>query len=344
MTAVNPERPATSTDVFHVPSTPETLVRGYLTIDRPPVLRVPDGATVTIDTVSGSGLRDAAGPVAFFGAHGIAAGAVLADAVAIFEQVKPKDGVGGHVLTGPIHIEGARPGDVLEVRILDVTPRVPYSVNRGGPGFGTLPHLLAEPHEKVIRLDLERSVALFSDEIEIPLKPFMGVMAVAPPPSMGFVSSRPPGVYGGNMDLNELSAGATLFLPVHKEGALFVTGDGHALQGDGEVTGTAIEISQTATLQFFIHPQMSLVWPRAETPTHYIAMGMDEDLDIAMQRALQEAITFLQREKGLSAGDAYSLCSLAVDFEISEFVNLVKCVHGMIPKAIFRSHPPYWAA
>jgi acetamidase/formamidase len=172
----------------------------------------------------------------------------------------------------------------------------------------------------------------------------MGVMAVAPPPSMGFVSSRPPGIYGGNLDLNELAAGATLYLPVHKEGALFVTGDGHAVQGDGEVTGTAIEISQTATFQFAVRTDLVLTWPRAETVTHYIAMGMDVDLDIAMQLALQEAVMFLQREKGLSAGDAYSLCSLAVDFEVAEFVNHVKVVHGMIPKSIFKSNPPYWAA
>jgi acetamidase/formamidase len=336
---------ATPTSTLHIPSTPDTVVRGYLTVEKPPVARVEPGQVVTIDTVSAAGLRlDGPDPIAFFGAHGIAAEEVLQDAIDIYHHVRPPEGrPAGHVLTGPIAIAGARPGDVLEVRILAVTPRVPYGVNTGGPGFGALPHLLGETVAKVIRLDLERNVARFSAEIEIPLKPFMGVMAVAPPPSMGFVSSRPPGVYGGNMDLNELGAGATLYLPVHKADARFIVGDGHAVQGDGEVTGTAIEISQTVTLQFLLHPQRPLVWPRAETATHHITMGMDEDLNLAMSIALQEAVNFLQQEKGLSAADAYSLCSLAVDFEVAEAVNHVKMVHGMIPKSIFKTATPYWA-
>ena len=333
-------------ETLTIRSTPANVVRGHLTVAGPPIARVQSGQTVTIETVSGSGLRpEGPNPVAFFGGFGIPPEHVLPDAVEIYEKVKPPAGqMAGHVLTGPLFIEGARPGDVLEVRILAVTPRVAYGVNRGGPGFGALPDLLDDVAMKVIRLDLERNVALFSDEIEIPLRPFMGVMAVAPPPSAGFVTSRPPGVYGGNMDLNELTAGATLYLPVHKEGALFLVGDGHAVQGDGEVTGTAIEISQTVTLQFFVHRDRSLSWPRAETPTHYITMGPDVDLNMAMSIALQEAVNFLQQEKKLSAADAYSLCSLAVDFEVSEAVNHVKMVHAMIPKAIFKPGTPYWAA
>lgn len=336
---------ATPISVVHVPSTPDTVVRGLLSVDKAPVARVTAGQTVTIDTVSASGLRpNGPDPVAWFGMYGIEPHEVLPDAIDIYNALALLPGqAAGHMLTGPIAIEGTRPGDVLEVRILEVTPRVPYGVNTGGPGFGALPHLLGEVATKVIRLDLERNVGLFSDEIEIPLKPFMGVMAVAPPPSMGAVTSRPPGVYGGNMDLNELGAGATLYLPVHREDALFLAGDGHAVQGDGEVTGTAIEISQTVTLQFFVHPQRPLAWPRAETPTHYITMGMDEDLNLAMAIALQEAVNFLQQEKSLSAADAYSLCSLAVDFEVAEAVNHVKLVHGMIPKGVFKTKTEYWA-
>jgi acetamidase/formamidase len=195
----------------------------------------------------------------------------------------------------------------------------------------------------VIPLDLERNVARFAPGIEVPLRPFMGVIAVAPPPSLGYVPSRPPGVYGGNLDLNELGAGATLYLPVHREGALLLTGDGHAVQGDGEVTGTAIETSITVTLQLLLHQDRTLTMPRAETPTHYITFGMDESLDRALPAAIEETVRFLGREKGLGAADAYALASIAVDFEIAEAVNHVKVVHGLIPKAIFAENPPYWA-
>jgi acetamidase/formamidase len=208
-----------------------------------------------------------------------------------------------------------------------------------------LPELLAEPASKSVRLDLARRVALFSNDIEIPLAPFMGIMAVAPPGSTS-VSTKPPGSFGGNMDLKQLQAGATLYLPVFHAGAQFYTGDGHAAQGDGEVDGTAIEISLTPTLQFIVHPGAgaAMRWPRAEDAAHYCVMGMDADLDAALANAVNEAVELLQQKAGLSAAEAYALASLSVDFRIAEAVNIIKLVYGMIPKQLFRNKPNYWHA
>lgn len=325
-------------------STPDHVVRGQIPANVPPVLRVKQGQLVTIDTVSHQGLTTPEGPVGFFAKGGVKREDVLPDAIDVFDRVKPAPGSGTHVLTGPIYIEGAEPGDLLEVRIVDVQFRVGYGVNASSKGIGVLPELLSGPLSRVIHLDLKRNVAVFSPTIEVPLAPFMGIMAVAPPPQMQSVSTRPPGAFGGNIDLKQLTKGATLYLPVYNSGALFFTGDGHAVQGDGEVDGTAIEISLRPTLQFIVRKAggKSLTWPRAETPTHYIAMGMDKDLNAAMKAAVGEAVNFLMQEKSLSAGEAYALASIAVDFRIAESVNLVQVVYGMIPKALFKSRQEYW--
>jgi len=331
-------------DAF-LPSTSRTVVWGRIPTDRPPVLRIKSGQTVRIDTVTHQGINQQ-DPIAHFGAAGIAPDQVLRDAVDIFNNAaRPPQGAGAHVLTGPIHIEEARPGDMLEVRILDIEFRVAYGQNYTAPGRGVLPELLAEPASKSVRLDLARRVALFSNDIEIPLAPFMGIMAVAPPGSTS-VSTKPPGSFGGNMDLKQLQAGATLYLPVFHAGAQFYTGDGHAAQGDGEVDGTAIEISLTPTLQFIVHPGAgaAMRWPRAEDAAHYCVMGMDADLDAALANAVNEAVELLEQKAGLSAAEAYALASLSVDFRIAEAVNIIKLVYGMIPKQLFRNKPNYWHA
>jgi acetamidase/formamidase len=321
--------------VAHLCSTPETVSWGWIAADRKPVLRVKSGQTVRIDTVTHQGLNTDKDPVAFFGSAGIAAGKVLADASDIYRQVKRGEGAGPHILTGPVHVERARPGDMLEVRVLDVAIRVPYGVNSTGPGWGAAPDLLKEPAQKVIKLDLERRV---------PLAPFMGIVAVAPPPALKRVSTKPPGAFGGNIDFRHLTAGATLYLPVFNEGALFYTGDGHACQGDGEVDGTAIEISLTPTLQLIVHKGAggSMSWPRAEDAVNYYSMGMGPNLDEALKNAIREAVEFLKGRAGLSAAEAYALCSLAVDFRIGEAVNNVLMVYGAIPKRLFRRKLSYW--
>lgn len=327
-----------------VRSTPETVVWGYIAADLPPVLRIKSGQTVRIDTVTHQGINTRQDPITYFGAAGIPPEQVLLDAVDVYRKVTRAEGAGPHLLTGPVYVEGAQPGDMLEVRILDVEFRVPYGVNSTGPGSGVLPDLLAQPALKTVKLDLERRVALFSNAVEVPLAPFMGIMAVAPPPALVRVSTKPPGAYGGNMDFKHLVAGATLYLPVFNDGALFYAGDGHAMQGDGEVDGTAIEISLTPTLQFIVHKGAGKVmkWPRAEDATRYYAMGLDPDLDQALKNAVQETVDMLQQKAGLSASDAYALASLAVDFRVGEAVNIVKMVYGTIPKKLFKQNPGYW--
>ncbi len=329
---------------IRIPSTPATVVRGIIPANVPPILRVQQGQNVTIDTLSHQGLNTGDDPIAFFAKGGIKSDDVLKDAVDVYGRVKPTPSMGAHVLTGPIYIEGAEPGDMLEVRVIDVKFRVPYGVNATNKGAGVLPDLLTEPVFRIIRLDLERNVALFTPEIEVPLAPFMGIMAVAPPADMATVSSRPPGAFGGNIDLKQLTRGSTLYLPVFNAGALFFTGDAHAAQGDGEVDGTAIETSLTPTFQFIVHKAKgrNLTWPRAETATHYISMGVDRDLNVAMKAATQEAVNFLMQEKGLNARDAYQLASIAVDFRVAEAVNLNQVVYGMIPKNVFKKQAPYW--
>lgn len=327
-----------------IPSTPSTVVRGIIPANVAPIMRVQQGQLVTIDTLSHQGLNTGDDPIAFFAKGGIKSENVLKDAVDVYGRVKPTPGMGAHVLTGPVYIEGAEPGDMLEVRVIDVKFRVPYGVNATNKGSGVLPELLSEPVFRVIRLDLDRNVALFAPDIEVPLAPFMGIMAVAPPADMATVSSRPPGAFGGNLDLKQLTRGSTLYLPVFNTGALFFTGDAHAVQGDGEVDGTAIETSLTPTFQFIVHKAKgkNLIWPRAETATHYISMGVDRDLNVAMKAATQEAVNILMQEKGLSARDAYQLASIAIDFRIAEAVNLNQVVYGMIPKNLFKKQSPYW--
>jgi acetamidase/formamidase len=326
-------------------STPETVVWGYFAADIPPVLRIKSGQTVKVDTISHGGVNTGVDPVTFFGRAGIAPDQVLKDAVDIYQKVARPKGASAHILTGPIYIEEAAPGDMLEIRILALEPRVPYGVNSSNRGTGVLPDLLTGPTPKVIKFDVARNVALFSNDIEVPLQPFMGIMAVAPTRESWMISSRPPWRWGGNMDFNKLTAGATLFLPVFHDGAQFFTGDSHAAQGDGEVNGTAIEASLTGTFQFVVHKGAgkSMRWPRAEDAAHYYAMGMDLDLNVAMRHATRETVEFLVENFGLSVADAYSLASIAVDFRVAEAVDAVQMVYGMIPKKLFKQKTEYWS-
>lgn len=323
-------------------STPETVLWGYIAANLPPALTIKSGQIVEIEALSHQGLTTSQDPEKFFGAHGIPANDVLADAKIVFSEMKRPKGASVHILTGPIYVEAAEPGDTLEVRVLDIKFRVPYGVNNTGPGKGVLPTLLKEPSAKLIRLDLERRVALFSDEIQIPLNPFMGIMAVSPPTSLGMVSSTPPGAWGGNIDLKFCGIGSSLFLPIFNKGGQFFTGDGHAVQGDGEVDGGAIEISLKPTLQFVLHKGQTIKLPRVETATDYLTTGLDVDLNVATRIALQEAVDFLQTEKDMSTADAYALSSLAIDLGIGEAVDVVNLVYARIPKKIFKSNPEFW--
>ena len=314
---------------YQLKATPSTVAWGYYWSAAKPVLKIKSGDTVEILTM------------ATFSPTSLANGGVKQEDIqpelkAIYAEVKDK-GPGGHILTGPIFIEGAEPGDTLEVRIQKIQLAVPYATNGFSPQRGVLPPAdFDRGRSKVIPLDIQRNVAKFSDNIEIPLHPFFGSMGVAPAEARGRVNSGPPGEFAGNLDNKDLVAGTKLFIPVYAPGALFFTGDGHAGQGNGEVDITALETSLIGTFQFIVRKDMHLKGPRGETPTHWIAMGLDPDLDQAAIFAVRDAIDFLVTEKHLSREDAYALCSVAVDFNITQAVDGTKGVHGMIPKSIFK--------
>src|SRR5215471_15496716 len=318
---------ASAQATYTLKPTPKTVAWGYYDAKAAPVLRIKSGDTVetqTLITNSPERLEKA----------GLPAEQVEQSLRDITDQVKDK-GPGGHILTGPIYIEGAQPGDVLEVRILAIKLAIPYAYNGFWPGRGYLPDDYPYAKTKIIPLDEKRMVAKFAPGIEIPLHPFFGSMGVAPPEASGRLSSAPPWIQAGNLDNKDLVAGSTIYIPVHVPGALFEVGDGHAGQGDGEVDITALETSLVGTFQLFVRKDMHLRWPRAETPTHYITMGLNEDLNACAALALREMIDYLMTEKRLSRDDAYMLASVAADLHITQLVDGNKGVHMMLPKAIF---------
>ena len=342
-----------------VASRPETVSWGWYPLDKEPVVRIRSGQTVRIDTLTHAGATQSQEPVAYLSAMDVPREEMLQDMLDFWasREGRPREGRSGHVITGPVYIEGAEPGDMLEVQILDVETRVPWGINntssRGGvfstsyPGFQQDdPSLDIPPGTRHVIWTSEvdgREVALFAPDIHVPLAPFMGILAVAPAPVVGqpgvtvpgVQSSRPPGPFGGNMDVKDLKAGTTLYLPVFQPGALFYTGDPHSAQGDGEVSGTAVEQSLTGVFRFVVHKGKTISGPRAETDTHYMVMGIDLDLDRAMRQATWEVVDFLVKEKGLTPAKALSLASIAVDFRVGEVVDLTQVVVGYIPKDIF---------
>jgi len=292
------------------------------------VLRVQSGDEVIVGTLitsSPTRLEQA----------GIKPGDVQPSLRTIYDSVKNR-GPGGHILTGPIFVEGADSGDVLEVRIESIDLAIPYAYNGFGPGRGFLPEDYTYGKTKIIPLDKEHMVAHFAPNIDVPLHPFFGSIGVAPPPSMGRVSSAPPGIHAGNLDNKELVAGTTLYIPVWTKGALLEIGDGHAGQGNGEVDITAMETSLTGRFKLVVRKDLHLTMPRAETPTHWIAMGIDSNLVAATKQAVRQAIDYLVTAKGLTRDDAYMLTSIACDVDITELVDGTLGVHVMIPKRIFR--------
>lgn len=267
------------------------------------------------------------------------AGAVADPMVAeIYRRVSK--GPGSHMLTGPIFVEEAHPGDVLEVEIQRVELTLPYAYNRFRPGAGLLSADYPYTVLRMVPLDRERAVASLAPGIEVPLRPFFGSIGVAPPPEVGRLNSGPPSFHGGNLDNKELTAGSRLFLPVHVAGALVWFGDGHAAQGNGEVNLTALETAVEGTVRLVVHKGRRLRWPRAETSSSYITMGLDEDLERAVEVAVREMIDFLVTEKGLSRDEAYILCSVAGDLAITQVVDGTKGVHMSMPKAVFTGVKP----
>ena len=314
---------------FTLEATPATVAWGNYDAAHKPALTIRSGDTVVMHTLLTSS------PTALE-RGGLPADQVQASLRAVYDGVAAADrGPGGHILTGPIYVEGAEPGDTLEIRILRVELEIPYAYNAFRYGAGILTDDYPYSRFRIVPLDLKRMVANFAPGVIVPLAPFFGSMGVAPPVAFGRYDSTPPTVIGGNMDNKDLVAGSTLYLPVFNKGALFQAGDGHAAQGHGEVDITALETSLVGTFQFIVRKDLKAGYPRAETPTHYIAMGFDDDLAAATRKAVREMVAFLQREKGLSKDDAYMLASVAADLHITEVVDRNKAVHMSIPKAVF---------
>jgi acetamidase/formamidase len=317
--------PAGAQTRYTLKATPDHVVIGYYDAATPPVLRIHSGDTVEIQTFGVGSPRQ-------LQAAGLAPERIEPG---LLELVKAKPDGRGHYLTGPVSIEGAEPGDTLEVDIQRIDLAVDYAYNGMG-GNGTLADEFPKGGSRIIELDRAAMLAKFAPGISIPLRPFFGSMGIAPAPAAGRISSSPPGIHAGNLDNHELVAGTRLFIPVQTSGALFQVGDGHAGQGDGEVDQTALETSLVGEFRFILHKNAPIKWPRAETPTHFIAMGMDADLNKAVRQCVDETVDFLVAEHGLSRADAYMLASVAVELRITQLVDGNKGVHAMIPKSLFR--------
>ncbi len=312
-----------------LPATPATVAWGYYSALAKPVLTIHSGDTLRVDTLS------TCGPPERLQKEGVHAEEIPKSVLDIYAAKEIDKGPGGHILTGPIAIAEAAPGDVLEVRIEKIEIDVPWACNGFGAGRGYLPDDFPYGKMSIIALDRAKMLAHFAPGIDIPLHPFFGSMGDAPPESAGRYNSAPPWMHGGNMDNKELVAGTTLYLPVHAAGALFEVGDGHAGQGNGEVDITALETMLTGTFQFIVHKDRHILWPYAETPTAYITMGFSEDLNEATKIALHNMLDFLVSEKHLSRDQAYQLSSVAVDLDITQLVDTKVGVHAMLPKALF---------
>ncbi|HEV2284720.1 MAG TPA: acetamidase/formamidase family protein [Steroidobacteraceae bacterium] len=314
--------------VHRLEATPATVAYGYYWSQAPPVLRIASGDSIDVDTLltnTPEGLARA----------GVPDERIQSSLMAIVSQVTgERRGPGGHILTGPVYVEGAEPGDVLEVRIESIELALDYGYNGCK---GVLPeNCEANVPVRIIPLDRQRMTAQFAPGIVIPLRPFFGSMGVAPAPEAGRLSSNPPGRHAGNLDNRELVAGSTLYIPVFARGALFEVGDGHAAQGDGEVDQTAIETSLRARLRLIVRKDMKLVWPRAETPTDYISMATDPDLDVATRTAIQEMVDFLVAQQGLTRQSAYQLVSIAGNVAVTQLVDKPNVgVHVRLPKSLF---------
>jgi acetamidase/formamidase len=303
-----------------LPARPETCHWGFFDAGLAPVLTVASGDTVALQSVSG-------GPDILPERDGFE---ILADHREIHRRLEPK--LGAHILTGPIAVAGAEPGDVLQIDILAIEPRQNWGYTRIRPLSGTLPEDFPIRRVWHSAIDRQRERATLPWGAEIDLAPFFGVMGVAPPPVYGAVSSVQPREFGGNMDLKELVAGTTLYLPVWAPGALFSAGDGHGVQGDGEVCVTALETALSGTFRLTLRKDMHFPLPRAETASHWITMGFNEDLDDAAKTALRQMIDLIGERLGLDREDAYMFASLAVDLHVTQLVDGNKGIHALLPK------------
>ena len=337
----------------YLPADPAKVLWGRLPCAADaPVLTVSPGTEVTIDTISHEGIHEDQGrdPLAFFDGFGVPPHEVLADAVALAASDYRRDPAldGPHVITGPIAVTGAQPGDLLAVTVLETLPRVPYGVISNRHGRGALPEEYPIDGDVVsVFAAVDGTdgtmprVAGGEHTVRFPLHPFLGIMGVAVPGDVR-PHSVPPGPHGGNIDINLLTVGSTLYLPVQVADALFYVGDPHFAQGDGEVALTAMEASLRVTVRVDVIARSEalalfgeLVGPLAETTDFLIPTGMSDDLDEAVRRCVRAAIALLQARFNMDAAHAYAYLSAATDFNISQVVDIVTGVHARIRKADF---------
>ncbi len=317
----------TTARTHHLPATPDSVRLGVFDAAIPPVLTVEPGDSVAMECLSGGPEVMPADTVRF----------PISDQLRAIHAA-PSFRLGTHMITGPVAVRGAMPGDMLEVRIDSVEPGADWGYCGFRPLAGTLPEDFDSRFLSHIPVDRARGVCRLPWGPELKLAPFFGIMGVAPPAGHGRLSSREPRAFGGNLDNKELVAGSTLFLPVFVPGANFSAGDGHGLQGDGEVCVNALEMALNGRFTLLLHkgsPEAPLLrMPRAETPEYWISMGLNEDLDQAMKQALREMIAFICARTGLTREQAYQTCSLAVDFRVTQTVNGEKGIHGMLRKGL----------
>jgi acetamidase/formamidase len=308
-------------------ASPTTVHRGFFDASLKPVLTIDSGDIVRLETATGN--------PRWFEKLGVPKDKIPAELYEVFKGVEG-DGRGDHTLNGPIAIRGAEPGDMLEIRIQSVDVRLPIAGQSFTPNRGLLPDEFPYEKNRVTWIDVDRKIVQFAPGIEFPARPFWGVIGVAPPAGMGRVPSGAPNVFGGNLDNRDLGPGSTLYLPVHVAGALLSVGDGHAMQGHGEVSLSAVETSLKGEIQVVLHKGRRLRWPRAETATHYMTMGLNPDLDEAAKIATREMLDFLVETRGLSREEAYLLASAAMDLIVTQVVDGTKGIHAMLPKAVFQ--------
>ena len=319
---------APSPRIHELPLTPAHVHWGYYDARLTPALHVASGDRVRVETMIAGGLQR----LRLAGASE----AEIPESLKAVERQVTERGPGAHPMSGPVFVAGAEPGDTLEVHIVAIEFLHNFGVNAFAPGSGILSDDFPYAQLRLFRWQPGATTVDFGHGVTLPIAPFFGSIGVAPPPLIGRISSRPPGYHGGNLDNKELVAGSTLYLPVHVTGALVSFGDGHALQGDGEATGTALETSLRGTFELRVRKQR-IKWPRAETPTQYISMGLDEDLDEATRMATREMVEFLVAEKHLSRDEAYMLCSMAGNLHVTQAVDGTKGVHMLIAKSLFAS-------
>ena len=313
--------------IHELKASPTTVHRGFFDSSLKPVLTIDSGDIVRLWTTTGN--------PRYFESLGVPKEKIPAELYAAFEGA-PGENRDDHTLDGPIAVQGAEPGDTVEIRIRSVDLWLPIAAMSFRANRGSLPEEFPYSRDRVFFFDPAKKAIEFAPGIVVPTKPFWGVIGVAPPRSMGKVPSGPPNVFGGNMDNHDLQPGTSLFLPVHVSGALISIGDGHAVQGNGEVGLSAVETSLQGEVQIVLHKGMHIGWPRAETPTHYMTMGLHEDLDTAAKMATREMLNFVVETKGLPRDDAYMLLSAAMDLHVTEIVDGTKGIHAMLPKAIFQ--------